>query len=312
LLSCPGSVDACFVLRRVFGIHPSKRGSVVICNRSQVALIPGTMHLSMAAATVGRLCFVSSVVAKAISATSVKTPRVLLHAGNSSPAAIATYAYLKAQSIDVMVTVNDLSNLRFAVDPSHPIHTSTAWNTWSFWARKWAKTGVDVAFNFDDDPNVVEETIKILSTRGSLVQICGDLPRHIQRGQSYISIDYQRILDDEDILQSALEVIQHTTRALLTPPVEIFEPGQLSAAQAKSHTSSVTDTVVLLDLQVIDSTLPILRGGAILGTSIFNPRASYVVIGGVGGLGANIARCLIENGARHIVLTSRSGENVIV
>jgi hypothetical protein len=92
------------------------------------------------------------------------------------------------------------------------------------------------------------------------------------------------------------------TRALFIPPVEIFELGQLSAAYARSHELSITDTAVLLDLQEIDSTLPILRGGVIRGTSAFNLRASYVVIGGVGGLGASIAQCLVENGARHVVI----------
>jgi fatty acid synthase, animal type len=281
-------------MHRVFGINPSKQG----------------MHEVTAAAIVGRLCFVSSVVAKAISSAAVKAPRVLLHAGNSSPAAIVTYAYLKAQSLDVMVTVNNLSTSCIVVDPSHlPVHTSSPCDAWSFRARGWAKKGVDIAFNFDDDPNTAKETVQILSARGSLVQIGGDLPRRIRRGQQYISIDYRCILDDEDIVQSALEVVQ-PTGCTLTPAVEIFELGQLTAARAKSHTPPITDTAVLLNLQVIDSKLPILRGGVIRGTSAFNPRASYVIVGGVGGLGVNIARCLIENGARHIVLTSRSGENV--
>ena len=264
-----------------------------------------------AAAIVGRLCFVSSVVAKAISAAAVKSPRVLSHVGNSSPAAIATYAYLKAQSLDVMVTVNNLSTPCIALDPSHlPVYTSSPCDAWSFRVREWVKNGVDVAFNFDDDPNTTKETIQILSTRGILIQIGGDLPQQIRRGQQYISIDYRSILDSEDIVRSALEVIQPAVRASLAPTLETFKLGQLTAAQAKSHTPFLTDTAVLLDLRVIDPKLPILKGGVIRGTSAFNPRASYVVIGGVGGLGVNIARCLIENGARHIVLTSRSGENV--
>lgn len=59
---------------------------------------------------VGRLAFVSSVVTKVIDSTSARVPRVLLHVGNSSPAAIATYAFLKAMSLDIMVTVSDLSS----------------------------------------------------------------------------------------------------------------------------------------------------------------------------------------------------------
>lgn len=282
-----------------------------MCNRSQVALIPEGMHEMTAAAIVGRLCFVSSVVVKAICSAAVKAPRILLHAGHSSPAAIATYAYLRAQSLDVMITVNSLSTSCIVVDPSHlPIHVSSPCDAWSFHVRKWAKKGVDVAFNFDDDPSVAKETLQILSARGSLIQIGGDLLRRIRRGQQYISIEYQHILGDEEIVQSALEVVRPAVRTLLTPTLEIFELGQLTAARAKSHIPSITDTVVLLNLEVIDSKLSIFRGGVIRGTSAFDPRASYIIVGGVGGLGVNIARCLIENGAQHIVLTSRSGDSV--
>jgi NAD(P)-dependent dehydrogenase (short-subunit alcohol dehydrogenase family) len=44
------------------------------------------------------------------------------------------------------------------------------------------------------------------------------------------------------------------------------------------------------------------------GACKFNPRASYLLFGGCGGLGLLIATWLVQNGARHIVLTSRSGE----
>ncbi|KAI0683985.1 polyketide synthase [Cerioporus squamosus] len=41
--------------------------------------------------------------------------------------------------------------------------------------------------------------------------------------------------------------------------------------------------------------------------SLFDPRKAYLLIGGVGSLGLYIALWMYENGARHIVLTSRSG-----
>lgn len=41
----------------------------------------------------------------------------------------------------------------------------------------------------------------------------------------------------------------------------------------------------------------------------FDPEASYLVTGGLGGFGQKTARWLVENGARHLVLVSRSGAN---
>lgn len=42
------------------------------------------------------------------------------------------------------------------------------------------------------------------------------------------------------------------------------------------------------------------------------PDASYLVTGGTGGIGLHVARWLVEQGARHLVLASRSGESEIV
>lgn len=42
-----------------------------------------------------------------------------------------------------------------------------------------------------------------------------------------------------------------------------------------------------------------------MSSSLLNPEAAYVIIGGTGGIGRSIARRLVQRGARHIVLLSR-------
>ena len=42
--------------------------------------------------------------------------------------------------------------------------------------------------------------------------------------------------------------------------------------------------------------------------SMCDPRKSYVVTGGLGGFGLELAHWLVERGARNLVLTSRRGE----
>ena len=46
--------------------------------------------------------------------------------------------------------------------------------------------------------------------------------------------------------------------------------------------------------------------------SICDPRKSYVVTGGLGGFGLELAHWLVERGARNLVLTSRRGMTVVV
>jgi NAD(P)-dependent dehydrogenase (short-subunit alcohol dehydrogenase family) len=42
--------------------------------------------------------------------------------------------------------------------------------------------------------------------------------------------------------------------------------------------------------------------------AIFSPDGTHVVIGGTGGLGRSIVKYMVEHGARHILLLSRSGD----
>ena len=42
-------------------------------------------------------------------------------------------------------------------------------------------------------------------------------------------------------------------------------------------------------------------------TTIFNPSGLHVIVGGTGGLGRSMVKYMVEHGARHILLVSRSG-----
>jgi len=289
---------------------PTTQGSVIICDRSKISLIPKGLGMVSAAGLVGRLLFVSSVVANAIKSCR-KRSRILLHAGNCPPAAIATYTFLRATSHDVMLTVaNPLTSPISTDTPSETQLSSSKRDIWSFKARTWAPNGIDLAFNFDVDSSVAKETTRLLSKRGTLVHVGGDLPARLLRGHHYISVDYGVLSDEGGLLDDALNSFAPNILTKLTPVAEVYEIHALSSAQARVKNISKLDIAVILDLEDINSELPVFRGGVIRGTCAFNPRATYVLIGGIGGLGVNIAQCLIENGARHLVLTSRSGDKV--
>ena len=298
-------------IHRVFGVAPIKDSSVVVCKLDQVAAIPSGVDESTAASLAGPLAFISSVVSRAISTVRTKKPRVLLHLGQLSPAASATLSYLNALALDITATVSDPAPSYFKRLPAN-IHMfqSTPCDLWSFHVRKWASNGVDIALNFDVDQSITTETIQLLSTRGTLVQVGCELPSQLQRSYHYISVDYRDALSEEGLMQSALDNVPSSIWTHLTLSSMVFPLSKRSEAYEQSASAMSEGRAVLLDLRTIESDLPVTRGGLIRGTAAFDPRASYVVIGGVGGLGANIARCLVENGARHVILTSRSGEDV--
>lgn len=45
-------------------------------------------------------------------------------------------------------------------------------------------------------------------------------------------------------------------------------------------------------------------------TMSFRPGATYLLVGGLGGIGRAVSNWLVENGARHLVFLSRSGAHL--
>ncbi|KAF9239502.1 polyketide synthase [Melanogaster broomeanus] len=294
-----GVADRYIVGRRVFGATNSPQGNVIVCDRAKIAVVPDDMDTAMAAALVGRLVFFPCLFEEA---------KVLLHAGACAPAAIATYAFLHATGFDVAVSVSDASTSHGALNAEVPF-ISSRYRTWTSYLRTWAPRGVDIVFNFDEEKNVARQTLEFLSPRGRFVQLCGELPYSLPSGRHYVSIDYDIIAVEDNCLDHTLDVFVPAVIAALSPSLDIYDLSQLASAEAQSRLPSASNRTVLIDLQEIDPHLSVVKGGVLGGIPVFNPRASYVIIGGIGGLGLNIARCLVDNGAKHVILTSGSGDS---
>ncbi|PWW77168.1 hypothetical protein C7212DRAFT_362830 [Tuber magnatum] len=69
--------------------------------------------------------------------------------------------------------------------------------------------------------------------------------------------------------------------------------------------------LVALELTETEPKGPVLRAGVVVGTPAFNPRATYVIVEGVCWIGFAMAKFIIENGGLHVVVTYRSGQNVM-
>jgi hypothetical protein len=263
---------------RVFGVVLAQ-GSVIVCHRSKVALIPESMNTALAAASVGQFVFVSSVVVDFMKTAFPKTTKILLHAGRCSPAAIATYNFLKVNDFDTMVTVGDqlLSRIVLGVSYRFLPFSSNKFLAWRSGARSWAPNGINIVFNFDHDPNVAEESISLLSTKGKFIQVGGDIPHKLPRGYNFISIDYEDIVKES--MTCAIDVVASAMSSCLAPPLEIYSISQLSSANSRARSSVQADVTVLLNLHGIDPQLPVLRGGIIRDTPVFDPRASSVALG---------------------------------
>lgn len=134
-----------------------------------------------------------------------------------------------------------------------------------------------------------------------------------QKNLSYFGIDLARMSTERrDLFRSLLQnVVQHFADGTLQPPpLRIFPMSQAAEAfrymaQAKHIGKiilSVEDEAGGLRSEEKEE-VPL--ASALPEELLFRPNATYVITGGLGGLGLTMARYLIEKGARHLVLMSR-------
>ncbi|ESK88629.1 polyketide synthase [Moniliophthora roreri MCA 2997] len=300
--SVGSEVETSLIGKRVMGVTKSPKGNFVVCPKGCITTIPDSMSLPLAAALAGRLAFTSSVVADTL-ANAKGGVRVILHAADCSPAAVATYIYLQERNFDIFVTAANPSTHQI---PHKEVFDSGNVEIWSHAARQWAAEGADFIFNFEDGTVVLEESIERLARRGTLCQVGTLYPHRLRPGQRFVSVEFDCLFSGEhNVLEEAIQSTSSQTISRISPSTLIFQADALQLAHSKA--SLYKDLSIMLDFETLPNNMTVSKPGRLRGTNTFDPRASYVVIGGIGGLGIEIARLLIEKGARHVILTSRSG-----
>ncbi len=125
------------------------------------------------------------------------------------------------------------------------------------------------------------------------------------RNLTFTAIDLDRMLFEKaDLFRDSVdEVFHHFERGTLHPlPSKIFPAQDVTEAfrlmaQAK-HTGKIVVQMANQAVQVKPLAPP---------TTLILPEFTYLVTGGFGGLGLEVAKWLVNEGARHLVLVSRSG-----
>lgn len=185
--------------------------------------------------------------------------------------------------------------------------------TTDFSAEVLARTageGVDVLLNTLPGPSLTRG-LAILAPGGRFLEIG---KRDIYRGttiglrtfangSSFTAVDLDLVARRQPARIAALlhEVVQELACGQLTPlstqhyPITSAQAAFERMAQAK-HTGKIVLTLDEPTVQVrLDGQAARLR-----------PDGTYLISGGLGGLGLQVARFLVENGARHLVLIGRS------
>lgn len=163
--------------------------------------------------------------------------------------------------------------------------------------------GVDVVLNSLSGEGFIETTLGICKKGARFIEIG---KRNILTKEEMFKkrpdIEYH-ILALDDIYEKNPEVIQ----ALLKELMPLFQSGHLKPLPIKTFPIE----------ESIDA-FKYLQGGNNIGKVVItlppqekvedkiSPNATYLITGGLGGLGRTLAKWLIEKGAKHLVLTGRS------
>ncbi|EPQ50300.1 polyketide synthase [Gloeophyllum trabeum ATCC 11539] len=266
--------DGALVGKRVVGIAYKPPSTVIVCPRGQVSPVEGEATSSLAVGP--RAAFISSIVQPLVSSITAGDSHVLVHVGSGGPAALAVVKYLQSLKAKVFVTASDPSTLVLA-GISTPAVRSTEYDVWVTASQAWAPHGIEIAFNFDNDRNIVAETRELLSKTGTLVDATGRFPVGLKNSQRYIAVDSTSVINASRLIPEGLSSLSKEALEALSPKVAVFTLPQLGDA---THATAAEDTAVLLDVKSETDSLSVTRAGVLKGTNAFDPRATYIVVGG--------------------------------
>jgi polyketide synthase 12 len=173
-------------------------------------------------------------------------------------------------------------------------------------------TGVDVIVN-SLPADMIHHGLRALSTFGRFVELGkpGDVADHAvrlassRRALSFHSFDYDQMmaLRPGDVRASMRAVADlHEQNAIEPLPCTEFPADEVDEAfRAMARPEHHGKVVIRMACE------PVLVPAASLPGSPIRPDATYLITGGLGGLGRTVARWLADNGARYLVLVGRRG-----
>ncbi|GLB22767.1 type I Iterative Polyketide synthase (PKS) [Aspergillus tubingensis] len=242
---------------------------------------------------------------------------ILIHsgAGGTGQAAIQVAQYLGAT---VFATVSTEEKRQLLMDhyniPTEHIFSSRNTLFAKGIRRLTANRGVDVVLNSLSGDGLIASW-ECIAPYGRFLEIGKNdilsnskLPMlHFERNVSFTAIDLAEMaMDRPHIIRAALEKVfslLEEGQINLVHPLQVRGIADIEQAFRQMQTGKNSGKTVL-EMRDTDEVMTVLDTKP---AYTFGPDATYVIAGGLGGLGRSIARWLVERGARNLILLSRSG-----
>ncbi|KAF3905358.1 hypothetical protein AA313_de0209816 [Arthrobotrys entomopaga] len=242
---------------------------------------------------------------------------VLIHsgAGGTGQAAIQIAKYLGATVFATVSTGEKRSILtkQYGIPPNHIFNSRDVSFAKSL-MRLTGGRGVDVVFNSLSGDKLFRSW-EILAPYGRFVEIGkrdiqaqNRLPMgQFEKNCSFSAVDlgYMFATRPKKVANIINEVLNHFEQAHLqtVQPLHVFSISQVVDAFRLMQTGKSSGKIVV----EVDPTHEVLAILALKQKSTFDLNAAYVIAGGLGGIGRDIAIWMANKGAKTLVLLSRSG-----
>ncbi|KNG81069.1 putative polyketide synthase [Aspergillus nomiae NRRL 13137] len=301
---------------RVVALHSSAFSTLArIPETGPVAVIPTGMSYADAASI--PVSFVTSYITLRQAASMQSGESILIHsgAGGTGQAAIQIAQYLGAE---IYTTVGSEAKKQLLIDtygiPENHIFSSRSTGFAKAVMRRTAGKGVDVVFNsLSGDAMLASwECIaaygRFIETGKRDILSNNGLPLGMfARNTTFRGFDLTgMMMDRPDICLSALEdILSLMSKGILRPvqPLTSYGIGEIEAAVRFMQTGKHQGKLVL-EIQMDDMVMTVLDRKP---NFTCDGSATYVIAGGLGGIGQSIAAWLVDRGVRNLLLLSRSG-----
>ncbi|CZT04695.1 related to polyketide synthase [Rhynchosporium agropyri] len=239
--------------------------------------------------------------------------RVLIH-GAASPAGEAAIAIAIINGAEVFVTVGNQEEKERLMD-LYKIRSDRIFSSHSTSfgpaLRQVTQQGVDVVLNcIAADSGMSKELWQCLASFGRFVAV-GKTSKFdntcVDNNASFMSVDLLSILNERPIIMARL--MSSVSRLLETGKISpvgsatVFPMSDIETAFKVLSSGNISSSLVVVprDDDIVKATPSSKK------SKLLRSDASYILIGGTGGLGRSMARWMVSKGARNLVLLSRTG-----
>ncbi|KAF2267503.1 hypothetical protein CC78DRAFT_490418 [Lojkania enalia] len=243
---------------------------------------------------------------------------VLIHSACGG-VGLAALQVCKMMGAQVFATVGNEEKVRYLMDnfriPRDRIFDSRSTSFASGVLRETNGKGVDVVLN-SLSGELLHASWQCVAKFGKMLEIGKrDFIGHallamdvFESNRSFHGIDLAELAvqKPEALLEKCLTYYRQGSIEPIIP-LRIFEASQIGEAFRYMQKGQHTGKIVIRMPKNHDSLPEVRKRSQIL----LKPNASYLLVGGLGGLGRSVSTWLVENGARHLVYLSRTAGSTI-